>query len=122
MRVINPRDIQAHDPTRRISVVILAAAVALAALVVVVGNPLGAASAAQPPPAAGMVERELIFGSELMSDTELDRYRDEINKLNDEASRAQYRERHRQRLRERARNRGVELQEPAGILRRKESR
>lgn len=67
-------------------------------------------------------ERELIFGSELMTDAELDRYRAEVSKLAAERERTQYRERHRQRLRERARARGVELEEPAGVVRRKDAR
>ncbi len=119
MRVINPLDIPGFGTARCIATVVFAALVVLGTLVVATA---GAASAAQPVSAGRTVERELIFGSELMSDAELDRYRDEINKLNNEAARAQYRERHRQRLRERARNRSVDLQEPAGILRRKESR
>lgn len=68
------------------------------------------------------VERELIFGAELMTDAELDRYRAEIGKLGSDTDRGQYRERHRERLRERARGRGIDLQEPAGVVRRREQR
>lgn len=69
-----------------------------------------------------IVERELIFGAELMTDAELDRYRAEIGRLGSDAERGQYRERHRERLRERARGRGIELHEPAGVVRRREQR
>ncbi len=67
-------------------------------------------------------ERELIFGSELMKDDELDRYRADMQKLPDTGSKNRYRERHRERLRERARGRGVVLDEPAGVIPRKELR
>lgn len=83
---------------------------------------VGGLAAAQTPQAPRPIQRELIFGSELMTEQELDQYRDEMARLQTEGAQAQYRERHRQRLRERARARGQELQEPAGILRRKDAR
>jgi hypothetical protein len=65
-------------------------------------------------------ERELIYGSELMNDNELDRYRADMQKLPNAASKDRYRERHREQLRERARGRGVVIDEPAGVIQRKE--
>jgi hypothetical protein len=67
-------------------------------------------------------ERELIYGSELMKDDELDRYRADMQKLPDTEAKNRYRERHRERLRERARGRGVVLDEPVGVIPRKEPR
>jgi hypothetical protein len=66
-------------------------------------------------------ERELIYGSELMSAGELDRYRADMQKLPDADARERYRERHRKRQGERARRQGVELDEATGIVRRKGS-
>ena len=60
--------------------------------------------------------RELIFGSELMTDSELDRYRAEISRVPDAAAQDAYRARHRERLRVRARDRGEKLIEPQGIV------
>lgn len=77
-------------------------------------------SVAQSASSTRPIERELIFGAELMTDEELDRYRDEIGRQGTDAARNQYRERHRERLRERARGRGLELREPAGVLRRRD--
>jgi len=61
---------------------------------------------------------ELIYGSELMTDEELEAYRAGWAGLPDATERDAFRLRHRTRLRERARDRGVDLVEPAGVLRR----
>jgi hypothetical protein len=57
--------------------------------------------------------RELIYGGELMSAKEREQYRQDVA-AGGEPARAQ----HRARIRERARQRGVELSEPTGTLRR----
>lgn len=98
--------------------------IAVAALIGGIGSVVSTSrpAVAQTPQAPRPIERELIFGSELMTDEELDRYRDEMARLPTNDAQVQYRERHRQRLRDRARARGQELQEPAGILRRRDAR
>lgn len=67
-------------------------------------------------------ERELIYGSELMTAGELDRYRADMQKLPDPEARNRYRDRHRTRLRERARERGIELEEATGVIPRNDLR
>jgi hypothetical protein len=61
--------------------------------------------------------RELIYGAELMSAAEREAYRREVAAAG-EGGQARVREQHRQRLRARAKERGVELTEPSGIVRR----
>jgi hypothetical protein len=73
-------------------------------------------------PAQSPQPRELIYGSELMTDAELDKYRADLGRAGSDAERARYRERHRVQLRERARVRGIELEEPAGVVRRKDTK
>jgi mono/diheme cytochrome c family protein len=60
--------------------------------------------------------RELIYGAELMSAAEREQYRRDIAAAGEDGQ-ARVREQHRQRIRARARQRGVELAEPAGIVR-----
>ena len=61
--------------------------------------------------------RELIYGAELMSAREREAYRRDMAAAG-EAGQARVREQHRQRIRARAKERGVELAEPAGTVRR----
>lgn len=60
--------------------------------------------------------RELIYGAELMSAKEREAYRRDMAAAG-EGGQARVREQHRQRVRARAKERGVELSEPAGIVR-----
>ena len=60
--------------------------------------------------------RELIYGAELMSAAEREQYRRDIAAAG-EAGQSRVRAQHRQRIRARAKDRGVELSEPAGIVR-----
>jgi hypothetical protein len=60
--------------------------------------------------------RELIYGAELMSAAEREAYRREFAAAG-EGGQARVREQHRQRVRARAKERGVELAEPAGVVR-----
>jgi hypothetical protein len=62
--------------------------------------------------------RELIYGAELMSEQELDAYRDGLSAAASAEAQSRIRTQHRQRIRERARARGVELAEPFGTVRR----
>lgn len=59
--------------------------------------------------------RELIFGAELMTPEERERYRKDLAAA-DERGGGQVRERHRERLRARARERGVRLDESTGLV------
>jgi len=59
---------------------------------------------------------ELIFGAELMSAQERERYRREIGAAKSEEAATRLREQHRRRMRERARERGVRLAEPGGVV------
>jgi len=61
--------------------------------------------------------RELIYGGELMSAAEREAYRRDLAGAPDAAAEGQVRRQHRERLRQRAHQRGVELSEPAGTLR-----
>jgi len=66
------------------------------------------------------LERELIYGAELMAPEEREAYRREIEQAaSKEGGEARIRERQRERLRQRARSRGVELVEPHGVVRKK---
>ena len=56
--------------------------------------------------------RELIYGAELMNAREREQYREDVA-----AGGEPVRARHRERIRERARQRGVELADPAGTIR-----
>jgi len=62
------------------------------------------------------IEREYIYGAELMTSKERDAYRANIERAGDETARQQYRQRHRERLQKRAGERRVELDEK-GLVR-----
>ena len=62
--------------------------------------------------------RELIYGGELLSAAEREAYRRELAGAPDAAAEGQVRRQHRERVRQRAHQRGVELSEPSGTLRR----
>jgi hypothetical protein len=62
--------------------------------------------------------RELIYGGELLSAAEREAYRRELAAAPDAAAEGQVRRQHRERVRQRAHQRGVELSEPSGTLRR----
>jgi hypothetical protein len=62
--------------------------------------------------------RELIYGGELMSAAEREQFRRELAVAPDAAAEGQVRRQHRERVRQRAQQRGVELSEPSGTLRR----
>ena len=72
------------------------------------------ASAAEP--------RELIYGAELMSAQERETYRRSLAGAKKPPEQAGVRAQHRERIRERARQRGVELVEPEGVVKRKTQR
>ncbi|MGE5795080.1 MAG: hypothetical protein ACM36B_20450 [Bacteroidota bacterium] len=61
-------------------------------------------------------EREYIYGAELMTSQERERYRRDLRAAPSPEAEAKVRERHRAQVRERARKRGVELVEPAGTV------
>lgn len=64
---------------------------------------------------------QLIYGAELMSAAERERYRkDELR--TSEGRRQQFREGHRERMQKRARDRGVRLNEPEGVVERGDGR
>ena len=65
-------------------------------------------------------QREYIYGAELMTPQERERYRTRLRKAQGEGREDAEREGHRRQIRERARKRGVTLEEPAGVLRRPE--
>jgi hypothetical protein len=65
-------------------------------------------------PAAG---HELIYGAELMTPQEREQYRRELS-VAGRGGEAKVRERHRQRMRARAQQRGVQLEDPEGTVRR----
>jgi hypothetical protein len=62
--------------------------------------------------------RELIYGGELLSAAEREQFRRELAAAPDAAAEGEVRKQHRARVRQRAQQRGVELTEPAGTLRR----
>jgi hypothetical protein len=70
----------------------------------------GAAPAERP-----RVERELIYGAELMTHAERERYRQRIGAAAP-GSAEKLRDDHQRQIRERARRRGVQLVEPAGTV------
>ena len=61
---------------------------------------------------------ELIYGSELMSAEEREQYRRDARAAADAQAQAKLRTRQRERMRERAQQRGVQLVDPQGIVRR----
>jgi hypothetical protein len=61
--------------------------------------------------------RELIYGAELMTPKEREQYRRDLSKAG-AAGEAKVREQHRQRMRARAKQRGVQLEDPDGTVRR----
>ena len=70
------------------------------------------------PPAAGaqaVPQREFIYGAELMTPAERERYRERVRAAGDADK---VRTDHQRQLRERARQRGVQLSEPAGTVQR----
>jgi hypothetical protein len=73
---------------------------------------LGAAAAAP----ATAADPEYIYGAELMTPQERERYRRDLRDAPSPAAESKVRERHRAQLRERARKRGVELVEPGGTV------
>ena len=79
---------------------------------------LGTAEAAE---AAEPIEREYIYGAELMTPKERDVYRANIERAGDDKARQQYRQRHRERLQKRAGERRVDLDEK-GLVRSPEAR
>ena len=79
-------------------------------------EPAGAGTPGSQDRGAGR-QREYIYGAELMTPQERERYRVRLRKAQDEGREEAERDGHRRRIRERARERGVTLQEPAGVLR-----
>lgn len=71
----------------------------------------GAAAAQEP-------KREYIYGGELMSGKERDRYRAEMGAAKDEERQKRVRAQHRERMQKRARDRGVTLDEQ-GVVQKK---
>jgi len=65
---------------------------------------------------APAVEPELIYGAELMTPTEREHFRAALGATG--RSEERLRSAHQRQIRERARQRGVELKEPAGIIKR----
>jgi hypothetical protein len=63
------------------------------------------------PAAAQGPKREYIYGGELMTGKERDRYRSEIGAAKDEEKQKRVRAQHRERMQKRARERGVTLDE-----------
>ena len=62
-------------------------------------------------------QREYIYGAELMTPLERERYRTRLRKAQGEGREDAERDGHRRQIRERARQQGITLEEPAGVLR-----
>jgi hypothetical protein len=67
---------------------------------------------------AAQRKREYIYGAELMTPAERERYREEAAAAKDEQAQKGFRERHRKRLRTRAHERGVVLNEEGVVVKR----
>jgi hypothetical protein len=65
---------------------------------------------------ASPAEREYIYGAELMTPQERERYRRDVRNSPSPEAQSKVRERHRAQIRTRARERGVELVEPGGTV------
>lgn len=63
------------------------------------------------------MQRELIYGAELMTPSERERYRQEAAKARGPDAGKQVRERHRARIQERARKQGVQLRDDGTLPR-----
>lgn len=63
------------------------------------------------------MHRELIYGAELMTPSERERYRQDAGKARSPEAGKQVVERHRMRMQERARKRGVDLREDGTLSR-----
>ena len=61
--------------------------------------------------------RELIYGSQLMTHEERQQYRRDMRDARDARAQNQVRDRNRERVRARARQRGVDLRDPEGVVR-----
>jgi hypothetical protein len=70
------------------------------------------------PAAAQEPKREYIYGGELMTGKERDRYRAEMGAAKDEEKQKRVRAQHRERMQKRARERGVTLDEQ-GVVKKK---
>ena len=62
-------------------------------------------------------QREYIYGAELMTPLERERYRTRLRKAQPEGRKDTLRDGHRRQIRERARQQGITLAQPAGVLR-----
>jgi predicted nucleic acid-binding protein len=65
---------------------------------------------------ATAADPEYIYGAELMTPQERERYRRDLRDAPSPAAESKVRERHRAQIRERARKRGVDLVEPGGTV------
>jgi hypothetical protein len=65
---------------------------------------------------AAAADPEYIYGAELMTPQERERYRRDLRDAPSPEAQTKVRERHRAQIRERARKRGVELVEPGGTV------
>jgi hypothetical protein len=65
---------------------------------------------------ATAADPEYIYGAELMTPQERQRYRRDLRDAPSPEAQSKVRERHRAQIRERARKRGVELVEPGGTV------
>ena len=61
--------------------------------------------------------RELIYGSQLLTHEERQQYRRDMREARDPQAQDQVRKQNRARVRERARQRGVDLRDPEGVVR-----
>ena len=66
-------------------------------------------------------QHEYIYGAELMTPLERERYRTRLRKAQGEGREDTERDGHRRQIRERARQQGITLADPAGVLRIPES-
>lgn len=79
-------------------------------------NAADPAEKAASPGGAPITKREYIYGAELMTGRERERYRERVRGAQAGGTEQAVREEHRTQIRERARKRGVQLEEPAGVV------